>query len=127
MMLLARTLGPGARLLPVQLTEPATQHVKAWAVSLNTGTLHVLLINKGPHPARIRLALQAAGSAQVQRLLAPAPSSRFGVTLGGQWLDHNGRWRGSHVLETVTPADGSYTVTLRGYSAALLSVRSVAA
>jgi hypothetical protein len=87
------------------------------------GTLHVLLIDKGPKSLRVRLNLPATGPATVQRLLAPLASSRSGVTLGGQWLDQDGEWRGKPVRETVTRRAHRYLVALPRFSAALVTLQ----
>lgn len=123
LMLLARTLGPGARLLSLPLPVKPSLHLKVWGVQVSGGFLHVLLIDKGLHPVRVVLTLPAFGPGTVQRLLAPSAWARSGVTLDGQHLRTSGAWIGRPAGETVTPRGRRYLVTVSGESAALLSVR----
>jgi hypothetical protein len=123
MVLFARTLGPGARLVPVHLTAPGALHLKAWAVRVDGGIIHVLLIDKGPRPARIRLNLPLAGPATIERLSAPQVTSTMHVALAGRHLGPAGSWVGARRTETVTPGSSGYLVSLPGYSAALVSAR----
>jgi len=122
LILFARTLGPGAQLVPVRRQAGRSPHLKVWAVKVSPGTLHVLLLNKGPQPLRIGLELPATGAATVQRLIAPSVSARSGVTLGGQHLDAQGRWTGRPADQMVTPRAHRYLLALRPYSAALVTV-----
>jgi Glycosyl hydrolase family 79 C-terminal beta domain len=86
--------------------------------------LHVLLLDKGKRTARFDLHLPAGGPATVQRLLAPSPYSRSGVTLDGQRLNAAGYWVGAPTTETVTRGPGGgYVITLPRRSAALVAVR----
>ncbi|MGA9860236.1 MAG: glycosyl hydrolase family 79 C-terminal domain-containing protein [Solirubrobacteraceae bacterium] len=123
MILFARTLGPGAQLLPLQVNAPSAAHLKAWAVQINGGIVHVLLLDKGGRPAQIRLSLPSAvGVGTVQRLLAPSVASTSHVTLGGQRLGADGAWHGTPSHETIAPGPDGYRVTLPRYSAALLTL-----
>jgi len=122
LILFTRTLGPDARLVHTQLRSPSPPHLKVWAVKVGRSTLHVLLINKGPRRVSVSSHLPATAPATVERLLAPSPGARFGVTLGGQRLDGNAQWVGAPAIEVIHPADRRYTVVLPRYSAALLSV-----
>jgi hypothetical protein len=121
LVLLNRMLGPGARLTPLALSAPAGRHLKAWAVQLPSGIVHVLLIDKGPHAARLRLRLPLTGPATVQRLTAPAVAATAGVTLDGRHLTPAATWAGRPRAETDIPGRGGYVVSLPGYSAALIS------
>lgn len=123
MILFSRTLGPNAKFVPAALAQPAPPHVKVWAVKIAGDRLHVLLLNKGPRAVSATLNLPASAPATVQRLLAPSVGSFSGETLGGQHLDAEGNWVGRPVSEQVTPRAHRYTVTLEGFSAALLTVR----
>jgi hypothetical protein len=127
LILFVRTLGPGARLVRVNLTGASSLPVKAWAVQVSGNRLHVLLIDKGGEPIQIRLALPATAPADVEQMLAPSVSSRTGETLAGQSLDQNGRWSGPRRIQVIVPHGQRYRVTLSPYSAALLSVRSAGA
>ena len=122
LILFARTLGPDARLVHTQLRSPSPPHLKVWAVKVGRHTLHVLLINKGPQQLHVSLQLPATAPATLTRLLAPSPSARSAVRLGGQSLDRDARWAGARVAEPVRRDDRRYRVALPCYSAALLSV-----
>jgi hypothetical protein len=67
--------------------------IAAAAVGLTVVLL--LAINKGRESSTVNLDLPATGPSRVERLLAPSASSRSGVTLGGQFLDRDGIWRGA--------------------------------
>jgi hypothetical protein len=122
LILFTRTLGAHARLVALHLHTTAPR-LKAWAVRVDTRTLHVLILNKGPSAVKVNLNLPDTGPARVERLLAPSPRPRSGVTLGGQWLDRNGIWRGTPQRQAVGEVDHRYSLSLPRYSAALLSVR----
>lgn len=125
LIMFARTLGPQAALLPVRVT--AVHHhgepvpLSAWAVRLGGDRLHVLLIDKGYRSVRVRFTVASTGPAAVQRLLAPSPSSRTGVTLDGQHLGANGRWYGRAATQQIEPVAHQYAVTVRGASAVLVN------
>ena len=121
--LFARTLGPRARLVPLQLHGPQGLNLKAWAVRLAGGWLHVLIIDKDAHPALVDLRLPGTGPATIERLLAPSVNARCGVTLDGQSLVADGRWRGRRATETIAAHADAYTLTIPAYSAAMVSVR----
>jgi hypothetical protein len=125
MLMFERTLGPGARLQPVHLRLPRHQapHVKVWAVRVHGGGLHVLIIDKGPSAARVELRLRGTRPATVQRLLAPSVSTGSGVTLAGQHLGPDARWRGAPVTQTLWPGAHGYVVTVPRMSAALVRIR----
>lgn len=119
-----RMLGPGARLMPAHLAASPALHLKAWTVHLTGGTLHVLLIDKGRLPVTVRLKVPAGGPAAVQRLLAPSVAATRGVTLAGQHVGADGRWRGKSVTETVRRTRGAYVVSVPAESAALVTIHA---
>ena len=123
LILFTRTLGPDARLVAVGLHAHAGVHLKAWAVRVAGGTLHVLLINKGPATATVALRLPTVGPASVQRLLAPSITARSGVTLDGQTLGRHDRWRGRPSNETASPGVNGYVLSVPATSAALVTAR----
>ncbi|MBV9839664.1 MAG: hypothetical protein JO156_16225, partial [Solirubrobacterales bacterium] len=124
LILFARTLGPDAQLVPDQLSASPALHLKAWAVRVNSDTLHVLLINKGQRFVTVTLRLPATGLASLARLLAPSPSATAqSVTLGGQQLSAAVTWTGQAKTDKITPVGGEYLVRMPATSAALLSVR----
>ena len=123
LLMFARTLGPGARLVPVASVAPRASHLVAWAVA--TGDRwHVLLINKGSRRDRVTLRFPTTGPARVQRLLATSPRAQSGVTLGGRWLGRGGRWHGRAAHEIIAHVARGYVLTLPRYSAALVSARA---
>jgi hypothetical protein len=122
LILVARTLGPDARLVDVRVRAARSLQLTAWAVRLAGGQLHVLLIDESDHSAKVELKLPATGAATLERLLAPSTSSRSGVTLDGQRLGRDGRWQGRPDSETLRPGPHGYQLTLPRFSAALLSV-----
>ena len=122
LLLFTRTLGPSSRLVPLRVHAAPSLHLKAWGVSVLGHTLHVLLIDKGNRAANVELNLPATGPATVQRLIAPAATSRSGVTLAGQWLGRNGRWHGQRTAQRILRSRTGYHVTVAPFSAALVSV-----
>jgi hypothetical protein len=84
---------------------------------------HVLVINKSNRSANVALDLPAIATATLQRLRAPSADSRFGVTLDGQHLGSDGRWRGRPAGETITRGADGYALTVGRFSAALIGVR----
>jgi hypothetical protein len=120
--LFARTLGPDSELLPTQVQTKPKVNVKVWAVRVGTGTLHVLVIDKGSRPVRVDLKLPATAPAKLERLLAPSAKSSSGVTLAGQQLGADARWHGHFTAQSIAPTSRGYVVTVPALSAALLSV-----
>jgi hypothetical protein len=82
----------------------------------------VLLTNQGPGGARVTLQLPARAPLTLTRLMAPAANATTGVTLAGQSINAAARWSGYRVSTSVSRGARGYSVTLPGYSAALLSV-----
>lgn len=121
--LFARTLGPGAELLHTDEQASRSVHVKAWAVRVRGGLVHVLLINKGPNAAHVNLPISATGPVTVQRLLAVSVRSRWDVTLAGQSINANGRWSGRRMTSTAPRTRRGHDVALPPYSAALVSMQ----
>lgn len=122
LILFTRTLGPGAQLVPVSVHAPRTANLKVWAVRVHGDALHVLVLNKGNGSVRVQLALPATGSARVQRLLAASAASRWGVTLNGQRLGHDGAWHGRAVTESIAPGQHGYSLVVPRVSAALMDL-----
>jgi hypothetical protein len=123
MVLFSRMLGPGARLIPVHLSASAALHLKAWAVRLNGGVTHVLLLDKGGRAVHVRLRLPLTGTATVQRLTAPKVTSTANVTLGGRHLSPDATWAGAPRTQTVTPTANGYVISVPRYSAALVTAQ----
>jgi hypothetical protein len=123
MLLFARTLGPGAQLIPLHLAAASKLHLKAWGVRLDGGAMHVLLLDKGSRAARVRLELPFAGPATVQRLTAPKIDSTGNVTLDGQRLTAAATWAGKARAEMLAPTANGYVINVSRYSAALVTAQ----
>jgi hypothetical protein len=129
MMLFGRTMGPGARLTSVHVRSAARRTpvrslgLKVWAVRVRGGRLNVLIIDKGNRAVRVALSVHGAGTATVQRLLAPSAGSRSGLTLAGQRVGADARWHGARVIEAIHPSPQGYLVTVPRMSAAVVGVR----
>ncbi len=123
LILFSRTLGADPQLVQLRLHAKRSLHLTAWAVRVRGDALHILLIDKGSRSVTVELRLAATGRATVQRLLAPAVTSRSGVTLDGQQLGVEGSWQGRSATETITPGIHGYELTIPRFSAALVSVR----
>jgi hypothetical protein len=123
--LFAQMLKPRARLVTPEVTTAAPgAEVKVWAVRSRGGT-SVLVINEGPQPASAALNLgRGLGAARVERLLAPSVTSTTGVTLAGRSIGADARWHGPQQFATARPQDGTYQLSVPGYSAALLQTQA---
>jgi hypothetical protein len=123
LMMFTRTLGPQAQLVRLHLAAARSLNLSAWAVQIKGHILHVLLVDKGSRTVRVDLRLPTHSTGTVQRLLAPSPYSRSGVTLDGQQLNYAGDWTGTPRTEALAPsARGGYELTVARRSAALVSV-----
>ena len=71
MILFARTLSANPELVRAKVHANPSLHLKAWAVRVSGGMMHLLLINKGSQSANVRVHLPGSGPAKVERLLAP--------------------------------------------------------
>ncbi|MBV9802892.1 MAG: hypothetical protein JO130_06865, partial [Solirubrobacterales bacterium] len=123
LLMFIRTLGPHAQLVRLHLSAARSLDLSAWGVQVRGRVLHVLLIDKGSRTVRVDIRVPATATATVQRLLAPSPYSRSGVTLNGQQLNYAGDWTGTARDETLAPGSrGGYEVTVPRRSAALMIV-----
>jgi hypothetical protein len=126
MLLFDRATPAGARLLPVGPNPPNGQ-LKSWATVDPAGTRRVVLVNKDfrrPHEVVLRVP-GAAGTARVERLLAPSVAATKGVTLAGQAYrpqTPDGMLRGKRVSERVARRSGAFRVPMPAGSAALVTV-----
>jgi hypothetical protein len=90
-----------------------------------SSNVHVVIINKDKSFAgNINVSLPGFGDGQVVRLVAPGYQSTDGVSIGGQTFDGSidGKLVGSPTPESISPNNGSYTVTLEPTSAVLLTL-----
>lgn len=122
MVLFARMLGPGARLVQLNLRASGTLNLKAWAVRVNGGGLRVLLLDKGARPVHVRVRLRHVRAVTVQRLTAPGIAAASGERLAGQRLTSAATWAGKRVTGRLTASGNGVVVTLPRFSAALLTV-----
>ncbi|HWD65219.1 MAG TPA: glycosyl hydrolase family 79 C-terminal domain-containing protein [Solirubrobacteraceae bacterium] len=122
MILFSRAAGSGARLAPLRTSGTSTPNVKVWAVHGSNNLLRVLILDKGARTVHAALHLGNHGTATVQRLMAPNPSSSTGVTLAGQHLGAQGQWVGRRVMPRIRPVSGTYTVPMPAYSGALITI-----
>ena len=107
LILVARTLGPDAQLVRVRVRAPRSLDLKVWAVRLAGGVLHVLLIDKSRRSANLQLPLRPPALRPYSACSHPRPA-RSGVTLDGQRLGSDGRWRDRPSSETITPGEHGY-------------------
>jgi hypothetical protein len=125
LLMFAAAAPPGSRLLRISGLPGAA--IKAWATRAPDGTIHVLLINKGPRSRVFAMRLpHAMSSATLERLQAPALQSANGVTLAGQSFGTStttGRLSGRATRSDLDPIGTSFVVTLPEDSAAMLVAR----
>ncbi len=118
--LFARVLGRRGQLAHLRVAR-SSPSVRLWAVR-SARRLRLLVLDKGPHPARLVLRVPSRGPALIQRLSAPSVSATSGVRLAGQTLAASGRWVGHRQTTDVTPGPGRrYRIRVPAYSAALIS------
>jgi hypothetical protein len=125
LLMFAAAAPPGARLLRISGVPGAA--IKTWATRAPDGTVHVVLINKGPQARVLALRLPSdVASATLERLEGPSLQAGSGVTLGGQSFGAQtttGRIGGSADRTTVKPIGGRFVVSLPAASAAMLTAR----
>jgi hypothetical protein len=124
LMMFAQAAPAGSRLLQLAWRPPAG--TRAWATRAPDGHVRIVLINRqsGSQTVHVRIP-SMRGSATLERLQAPSVRSTSGVSLGGQSFGSDtttGLLAGPRQLPTVAPVAGRYTVTLPGYSAAMLTL-----
>jgi hypothetical protein len=123
LMMFAAAAPPGARLLRVSGVPGGA--VKAWATRARNGTIHVVLINKGPLARVFALRLpDGVKGATLERLRGSGLRAASGVTLAGRSFGPqttSGRIGGSAQLRTVKPIGDRYVVSLPATSAVVLT------
>lgn len=124
MLLFARATAHQAKLLPVNLQTGA--NVKAWAtLDPTTNAVNVLVLNKDQSASGVvKLVISGYSSGVVTRMMAPSFSSKVGITLGGQTFDgsQDGKPVGREYGETISAANGTFTVASGAASAFLLTL-----
>jgi hypothetical protein len=122
-LMFAQAFPPGAHLLPVAAPSGP---VKVWATRGTDGHIRVVVINKQAGTP-VQVQLQVPGSqpiASARALLAPSLDATQGVTLAGQSFGartDTGVLPGSPSGATIAPTLGSYSVSVAGGSATLLT------
>lgn len=117
----AQMFGADASLLGTKISSSGPANLSVWPVRSDHG-LKVLLINKSPRAANVRLALGTGSTKAFVRLLrAPSISSSTGVTFAGQSIGPSAQWLGAPVISTVTGRAGSFGLNVPGYSAELVT------
>jgi Glycosyl hydrolase family 79 C-terminal beta domain len=124
LMMFAQATPVGSRLLRLSWRPPAG--IRAWATRALDGHVRLVLINRqsGAQTVHVRIP-SMHGPATLERLEAPSVQATSGVTLGGQSFGSDtttGVLAGPRRHLTVAPVSGRYTVTLSGYSAAMLTL-----
>jgi hypothetical protein len=119
--LFTRMLGPDAQLLQLRIRAREPVRMKVWAVRVGGDVLNTLLINKSGRSVRVNLRIPVRGRGTVQRLLAPSPAAKSGVTLDGQHLGARDTWQGRLVIDTIAPGRDGYELTVPAFSAALVT------
>jgi hypothetical protein len=122
MLLVTRTLGPGAVLLRTAVT-PSPPQLAVWATRDSRHVVRVLLLNEGATDLAASLNLATTGGGSLERLTAASPGATTGVEFAGQSLDQTGLWTGIRRAESIRPTRHRYGVAVPAYSAALLTVR----
>lgn len=120
LLLFRETLSPGGQLLHLNQSGPASAHLSAWAVRVNTRAIHLLLINKGNSAVTARLRLPPSSTVTLERMRASSARATSGVTLGGQHLGSDGRLHGTSQISPLPVRAGSYQVLVPATSAALV-------
>jgi hypothetical protein len=124
LMMFAQAAPPGSRLLPIGGAAP--HQLRTWATRAPDGRVRVVLINDGGGPRVLGVKLAgASAAASLLRLQAPGLSSARGITLGGHGFGSRtstGVLAGGSRPQTVTPVGATYTVSVPGASAALLTI-----
>jgi hypothetical protein len=122
MLLVTRTLGPGAQLLRVTTT-PAVRNVAVWAVRDRRRTTRVLLLNESGRPARTSLTSGVSGRGTIQQLTAPGPNATTNLQFAGRSLTGTGSWAGAaQTAPAPRTAGGAFVITVAPYSATILTV-----
>jgi hypothetical protein len=124
LILFQRMLGPDAQLANSTVADDVKLGLSAWAVQVGDDRLNVLLLDKDPRGAKVRLVVpaNAGDDATVQRLIAPSANASTDVTLDGQQLDAQAEWEGTPLTSTITGSEGVFHLRVRGISATLISI-----
>jgi hypothetical protein len=122
MLLFDRALGRGSRMAATSVSEPRALAVNVWAVRQPSGALSVVALNKGTSRAVVRIRAPRGPVAGVEQMLASSLLTESRVTLAGQRIGADGRWRGRRVVGRVSWHDGGYSLVVPALSGALVSI-----
>ncbi|WP_233810167.1 glycosyl hydrolase family 79 C-terminal domain-containing protein [Paraburkholderia sp. HP33-1] len=124
MLLFAEAAENGSSLLPVTLNTSA--NLKAWStLDPTTGKVNVLVINKDQQDyGNISVTVPGFKSAAIERMRAPAFTSKSGITLGGQTFDGSvdGTPVGTKYAEVLTEQSSTFNVAIEPTSAVLVTL-----
>ncbi len=124
LLMFAQAAPPGSQL--IRLTQSTTAPIQAWATRASDGTVRVVVINLDSQEQTVAVnATAASGPATLERLEGSSPTTRYGVTLGGQTFGSEtttGRLADRQRTFKVTPRRGDYIVRMRPLSAAILRI-----
>ncbi|WP_162831543.1 glycosyl hydrolase family 79 C-terminal domain-containing protein [Paraburkholderia caffeinilytica] len=124
MLLFAEAAENQSSLLPVTLTTSA--NLKAWAtLDPTTKKVNVLIINKDQQNyGNVSVNVPGFTSAAIERMRAPAFTSKSGISLGGQTFDGSvdGVPVGIKYAETAAAQNGAFNVAVEPTSAVLVTL-----
>jgi hypothetical protein len=125
LLLFSQAAGNSARILPASTS--TNSNVKVWATVDNTGTAHLVIINKEQVTSGIvQVTLPGFSTGSVVRLQAGGGYlATSGVTIGGQTFDGSadGNLQGSSVSEGINSANGVWNISVNPMSAVLVNLR----
>jgi alpha-L-arabinofuranosidase len=119
----AQATGNGAKMLPISNLTNANLDV--WATVDNSGTVHVVVINKDEaQTGSVQISVPGYNNAVALPLTAPSYTATNGIRYAGQTFDGstNGTIQGSQVTQTITPNNGVFSISVPTTSAVLLNL-----
>jgi hypothetical protein len=123
MLLFAQATGNGAKMLPISNLTNANLDI--WATVDNSGTVHVVVINKDEvQTGSVQISVPGYNSAVALPLTASSYTATNGVRYAGQTFDGstNGTIQGTQVTQTITPSNGVFSISVPTTSAVLLNL-----
>ena len=123
MLLFAQATGNGAQLLPISNLTNANLDI--WATIDNSGTVHVVVINKDEfQTGNVQISVPGYNAAVALPLTASTYTATNGVRYAGQTFDGStdGTIQGSQVTQTITPNNGVFSISVPTTSAVLLNL-----
>jgi len=123
LLMFAQATGNGAKMLPISNLTNANLDV--WATVDNSGTVHVVVINKDEaQTGSVQISVPGYNNAVALPLTAPSYTATNGIRYAGQTFDGstNGTIQGSQVTQTITPNNGVFSISVPTTSAVLLNL-----